>query len=70
MGGLLLRQKVATERVKYLDLVLIPRSNLYKSNIEGPCSPAALPRAAGLARAPCRPAHRKALLGYPVLWYS
>ena len=36
MGGLLLRQKVATERVKYLDVVLIPRSNLYKSNIEGP----------------------------------
>ena len=29
-----------------------------------------LPRAAGLARAPYRPAHRKALLGYPVLWYS
>ena len=36
MGGLLLRQKFATERVKYLDVVLIPRSNLYKSNIEGP----------------------------------
>ena len=33
-------------------------------------SPAALPRAAGLARAPCRPAPRKAMLGYPVLWYS
>ena len=36
MGGLLLCQKFATERVKYLDVVLIPRSNLYKSNIEGP----------------------------------
>ena len=30
------RQKFATKRVKYLDVVLIPRYNLYKSNIEGP----------------------------------
>ena len=37
MGGLFVRQKVATERAKYLDLFFIPRSNLYKSNIEGPC---------------------------------
>ena len=36
MGELFLRQKFATERVKYLDGVLIPRSNLYKSNVEGP----------------------------------